>query len=292
MKSRGSVSSVRKGASINLANIPTRMTFPRGSRQDREFILNEHVQRLSAQQELLYASDRHALLLIFQGMDAAGKDSAIKHIMSGVNPQGCQVHSFKPPCPDDLQHDFLWRAQRYLPERGQIGIFNRSYYEEVLVVRVHQELLIDEGICDPTSVKHTLWHQRYRSIHNLEQHLHRNGTTIIKFFLHVSRDEQRKRFLARLDDKKKNWKFALSDIEERQHWEQYIKAYEACLPATSTHASPWYIVPADHKDSAHLMVSSIILSTLERLKMAYPEMNEEQNRLMLSIRRKLEQSDI
>jgi polyphosphate kinase 2 (PPK2 family) len=171
-------------------------------------------------------------------------------------------------------------------------IFNRSYYEEVLVVRVHQELLIDEEICDPTSVKHAFWHRRYRSIHNLEQHLHRNGTTIIKFFLHVSRDEQRKRFLARLDDKKKNWKFALSDIEERQHWDQYMQAYEACLQATSTHASPWYIVPADHKDSARLMVSSIILSTLERLKMRYPEMNEEQNRMMLSIRRKLEQSDI
>lgn len=292
MKSREAVGIVRKGASINLAHIPTSMTFPPASQQDKEAILREHVQRLSTQQELLYATGRHALLLIFQGMDAAGKDSAIKHIMSGVNPQGCQVHSFKPPCPDDLQHDFLWRALRYLPERGQIGIFNRSYYEEVLVVRVHRQLLTNEGWPDQGKVESTFWHQRYRSIRDLERHLHRNGTKIIKFFLHVSREEQRKRFLSRLDDKKKNWKFALSDIKERRHWDHYMQAYEACLSATSTQASPWHIVPADHKDSARIMISDIILSTLRSLKMDYPEMNEDQHESMVSIRRKLEQSEI
>ena len=217
------------------------------SKEQYQELLDEHVAQLSAQQQLLYASDRHAILLIFQAMDAAGKDGAIKHVMSGVNPQGCQVFSFKHPSPAELQHDFLWRTTRDLPERGRIGIFNRSYYEEVLIVRVHPEILRGEGLPDAPRHDKTVWHDRYRSITNLERHLHGNGTRIIKFFLHLSKEEQRKRFLARIDEPEKNWKFSLADIEERKFWKQYMKAYEECLGATSTTNAPWYVVPADDK---------------------------------------------
>src|SRR5665811_1458987 len=232
---------VLEGHEVNLRKWPTNVNPVYKSKEHYQKLLGEHVERLSSLQQLLYASNQHALLLIFQAMDAAGKDGAIKHVMSGVNPQGCQVFSYKHPSPTELQHDFLWRTTRDLPERGRIGIFNRSYYEEVLIVRVHRDILIAEGI--PNAPRHdkTLWHDRYRSISNLEKHLHANGTRIIKFFLHLSKEEQRKRFLARIDEPEKNWKFSNADIEERKFWKHYMKAYEQCLGATSTGNSPWYV---------------------------------------------------
>ncbi len=230
------------------------------SKKQYRRLLEEHVEALNSLQRLHYASDRYALLLIFQGMDAAGKDGAIRHVMSGVNPQGCQVVSFKQPSADELEHDFLWRSTRRLPERGQIGIFNRSYYEEVLVVRVHPELLRRQGLAEELRDENTIWNERYRSIVDLESHLYRNGTRIIKVFLHLSKKEQRKRFLERIDEADKNWKFSLSDFHERKYWKQYVKAFEACLNATSTHHAPWYVVPADDKENARLIVSKIVES--------------------------------
>src|ERR1700689_3331770 len=221
---------VREGDEVNLKKWPTKVDPVYKSKEQYKKLLEEHVAQLSSQQQLLYASDRYALLLIFQAMDAAGKDGAIKHVMSGVNPQGCQVFSFKHPSEAELQHDFLWRTTRDLPARGRIGIFNRSYYEEVLILRVHPELLRAEALAEPGGGK-ALWHGRYRSIVNMEKHLHANGTRIVKFFLHLSKEEQRRRFLARIDDAEKNWKFSLGDIEERKFWKQYMKAYEDCLSA-------------------------------------------------------------
>ena len=258
------------------------------SKEEYQELLTSHVARLSKQQQLLYASNRHAVLLIFQAMDAAGKDGAIRHVMSGVNPQGCQVFSFKHPSPAELQHDFLWRTTRDLPERGRIGIFNRSYYEEVLIVRVHRDILASEGLADPPKDDKKLWRHRYRSIVNLEQHLHENGTRIIKFFLHLSKDEQRRRFLARIDDSERNWKFSTADIEERKFWDEYMTAYEECLSATSTSASPWYSIPADNKENARLIISQIVLDTLDGLDMSYPKVSAERHRELLSIRDSLE----
>ena len=257
------------------------------SKDHYQKLLEEHVAQLSSLQQLHYASNRYAVLLIFQAMDAAGKDGAIKHVMSGVNPQGCQVFSFKHPSPAELQHDFLWRTTRDLPERGRIGIFNRSYYEEVLIVRVHPEILRTEGIPDAPDDEKAIWRDRYRSIVDLEKHLHVNGTRIIKFFLHLSNEEQRKRFLARIDEPDKNWKFSLADIQERKFWKQYMKAYEECLTATSTGRTPWYVVPADDKENARLIVSRIVLDTLEGLKMAYPKTSAKRRRDLLSIRKQL-----
>jgi PPK2 family polyphosphate:nucleotide phosphotransferase len=228
------------------------------------------------------------VLLIFQAMDAAGKDGVIRHVMSGVNPQGCQVYSYKHPSANELQHDFLWRTTRDLPERGRIGIFNRSYYEEVLVVRVHPEILRSEGLPDPPPADKAIWHDRYRSILHMERHLHENGTRIVKFFLHLSKEEQRQRFLQRIDDPEKNWKFSQADIEERAFWPRYMKAYEKCLSATSTHEAPWFIVPADDKENARLIVSEIVLEALERLKMSYPKTGKERHRELLAIREQLE----
>jgi PPK2 family polyphosphate:nucleotide phosphotransferase len=208
-------------------------------------------------------------------MDAAGKDGIIKHVLSGINPQGCQVFSFKHPTPQELEHDFLWRTTQSLPERGRIGIFNRSYYEEVLIVRVHPEILLAENIPDLLLDKTMVWQKRYQSIVNFEQHLHRNGTRIIKFFLHLSKEEQRKRFVDRIEDTEKNWKFTTGDFEERKFWEQYMQAYEECLTATSTRNAPWYIVPADDKANARLIVSQIILDTFKNLKMTYPKTTEK-----------------
>ena len=238
-------------------------------------------------QQLLYGSDRYAVLLIFQAMDAAGKDGAIRHVMSGVNPQGCQVYSYKHPSSAELQHDFLWRTTRDLPERGRIGIFNRSYYEEVLIARVHPEILRSEGIPDAPGDDKVIWHDRYRSINNLERHFHGNGTRIVKFYLHLSKEEQRKRFIARIDEPDKNWKFGVEDVEERKFWEDYMNAYEKCLSATGTKESPWYIVPADDKKNARLIVSQIILDTLEGLKMTYPETSAARRKELRSIRRRL-----
>jgi len=257
------------------------------SKDQYQKLLEEHVAQLSSLQQLHYASNRYAVLLIFQAMDAAGKDGAIKHVMSGVNPQGCQVFSFKHPSPAELQHDFLWRTTRDLPERGRIGIFNRSYYEEVLIVRVHPEILRTEGIPDAPDDEKAIWRDRYRSIVNLERHLHVNGTRIVKFYLHLSKEEQRKRFLARIDEPEKNWKFSLADIAERKYWKQYMKAYEECLGATSTREAPWYVVPADDKENARLIVSQIILDTLEGLEMSYPKTTDERHQELLEIRKQL-----
>jgi len=278
---------VAEGDHVNLKKWPTKVDPVYESKEHYKDLLDEHVERLSAQQQLLYASNRHAVLLIFQAMDAAGKDGAIRHVMSGVNPQGCQVFSFRHPSPAELQHDFLWRTTRDLPERGRIGIFNRSYFEEVLIVRVHREILLGEGLSDAPRDDKALWHDRYRSIVDLERHLHCNGTRIIKFFLHLSKEEQRKRFLARIDEPEKNWKFSLADIEERKFWKHYMKAYEECLGATSTGDAPWYIVPADDKENARLIVSQIVLDTLDELEMAYPKTDEARRNELLAIRERL-----
>jgi len=274
---------VRPGEKVKLKEWPT-MVKPFCKLKKRyQKLLGKHVEEMSALQQLHYASNRYALLLIFQGMDAAGKDGAIRHVMSGVNPAGCQVWSFKQPSADELEHDFLWRTTFRLPERGQIGVFNRSYYEEVLVVRVHPEILRSQGLPEELRDKKTLWEKRYRSIVDLESHLYRNGTRIVKVFLHLSREEQRKRFLERIDEPDKNWKFSLADIHERKYWKQYMKAYEACLSATSTDHAPWYVVPADDKDNARLIVSQIVLDTLHELKMAYPKTTAKRRRELKAI---------
>jgi PPK2 family polyphosphate:nucleotide phosphotransferase len=250
-------------------------------------LLEEHVAKLSSLQERHYASNRYALLLIFQAMDAAGKDGAIRHVMSGVNPQGCQVYSFKHPSPTELQHDFLWRTTRDLPERGHIGIFNRSYYEEVLIARVHPQILRTEALPDAELKDRKICAGRYRSIVELEQHLQRNGTRIVKFFLHLSKEEQRKRFLARIEEPEKNWKFSLADIQERGFWKEYMKAYEHCLGETSTDTAPWYIVPADDKLNTRLIISQVVLDTLERLGPAFPTVDAKRRRELQAIRRRL-----
>jgi len=278
---------VRPGAKVKLKEWPTRVKPFYKSKKRYQKLLEKHVEALSALQHLHYASSRQALLLIFQGMDAGGKDGAIRHVMSGVNPQGCEVFGFKQPSAEELEHDFLWRTTRHLPERGRIGIFNRSYYEEVLIVRVHPEILRSQGLSEELRDEKTIWKERYRSIVDLEEHLHRNGTRIIKFFLHLSKDEQRKRLLERIDKPAKNWKFSLTDIGERKLWDHYRKAYEACLSATSTASAPWYVVPADYKKNARLIISQIILDTLKQLRMSYPEANKARRKELKSIRKQL-----
>jgi PPK2 family polyphosphate:nucleotide phosphotransferase len=278
---------VREGETVRLKKWPTRVKPFYRSKPDYEQLLARHISGLSALQNVLYAHGRYALLLIFQAMDAAGKDGAIKHVMSGVNPQGCQVFSFKHPSSQELDHDFLWRATRCLPERGRIGIFNRSYYEEVLIVRVHPEILRGEGLPDEAIDDRKLWTHRYRSILDLEKHLHRNGTRIVKFFLHLSKEEQRRRFLARIDDPDKNWKFSRADLAERGYWTKYMNAYEACLSATSTRRAPWYIVPADDKENARLIISQVILDTLSDLKLHYPKTSPARRKELRAIRRQL-----
>ena len=249
--------------------------------------LTAGIEVLAHLQDMLYAQDKWALLLIFQAMDAAGKDGAIRHVMSGINPQGCQVFSFKHPSATELDHDFLWRTTQALPERGRIGIFNRSYYEEVLIVRVHPEILRAQRIPDELVDDQTIWQERYRSIVDLEDHLHRNGTRIVKFFLHLSEEEQRKRFLERIDEPDKNWKFSLADIEERKCWKQYMQAYEQCLSATSTRNAPWYVVPADDKENARLIIAQIILDAFKALDLAYPKPSAEHLRELQLIRKQL-----
>jgi len=269
---------------VDLEKWPTKIKPLYQSTEQHETLLSDFKHDLSTQQGLLYASDTYSLLVIFQAMDAAGKDSVIKHVMSGVNPQGCEVFSFKHPSAEDLDHDFLWNAVRKLPERGRIGIFNRSYYEEVLIVRVHPEILKAQRIPSVLLKPGTVWRDRYRSIVNLEEHLHRNGTRIVKFFLHLSKEEQRKRFLKRIDDPEKNWKFSVDDLTERKFWKEYMKAYEACLSATSTRDAPWYIVPADDKGNAQLIVSRILVDTLKQLRMNYPKTSSERVRELRAIR--------
>jgi PPK2 family polyphosphate:nucleotide phosphotransferase len=278
---------VREGDEVDLEKWPTKVDPVYKSKEQYQKLLEEHVAQLSLQQQLLYSTNRHAILMIFQAMDAAGKDGAIRHVMSGVNPQGCQVFSFKHPSAAELEHDFLWRTSRDLPERGRIGIFNRSYYEEVLIVRVHPEILLGEGLPDTPHDDKKVWHDRYRSIADLEKHLHVNGTRIVKFFLHLSKEEQRKRFLERIDEPEKNWKFSLADIEERKFWKHYMTAYGECLSATSTRDAPWYVVPADDKDNARLIVSKIVLDTFEGLEMAYPKTSAKREQELQSIREQL-----
>jgi PPK2 family polyphosphate:nucleotide phosphotransferase len=278
---------VQPGDKVQLSEWPTIVKPFCKSKKEYHELLGEHVQELSALQQLYYASNRYALLLIFQGMDSAGKDGAIRHVMSGVNPQGCEVFGFKQPSADELEHDFLWRTTRCLPERGRIGIFNRSYYEEVLVVRVHPELLRGEGLSAKLRDEKDFWEKRYRSIVDFEEHLHRNGTRIVKVFLHLSKDEQRKRFLERIDEPDKNWKFSLADIHERKYWKDYMQAYETCLKATSTPHAPWYVVPADDKENARLIVSQIVLDALSDLKMAYPKTTPKRRQELKSIRKLL-----
>ena len=278
---------VQEGEQVDLKKWPTRVKPAYKSKKKYKKYLKKYVKELSELQRLHYASNRYAVLLIFQAMDAAGKDGAIRHVMSGVNPQGCQVFSFKHPSAKELEHDFLWRATRDLPERGRIGIFNRSYYEEVLIVRVHPEILRGQGLPDALLDDKTIWQDRYRSIVDQENHLYRNGTRIIKFFLHLSKEEQRKRFLDRIDEVDKNWKFSQGDIEERGFWKQYMQAYEACLSATSTKIAPWYVVPADDKKNARLIISRIILDAFKALKMRYPATDAKRREELLSIRQHL-----
>jgi PPK2 family polyphosphate:nucleotide phosphotransferase len=279
---------VRGGKKIDLDEWPTRVKPVYASKEEYNEILAEHVIKLRDEQSLLYASNQYSVLLIFQAMDAAGKDSAIKHVMSGVNPQGCEVHSFKHPSAEELEHDFLWKATRLLPERGKIGIFNRSYYEEVLIVRVHPEILKSQNLPRELLDDHAIWQERYRSIVNLEEHLHRSGTRVVKFFLHLSKEEQRKRFLKRIDTPDKNWKLSLPDIEERGFWKQYMKVYQECLRETSTATAPWYVVPADDKETAQLIVSRVVLDTLKDLKMEYPKTDATRRKELEEIRKRLE----
>ena len=278
---------VPPGKNVALKKWPTKVKPICKSKKHYKKLLENQVEELHDLQRLHYASNRHALLLIFQAMDAAGKDGAIRHVMSGVNPQGCQVFSFQQPSAEELDHDFLWRTTRRLPERGRIGIFNRSYYEEVLIVRVHPELLAKQRLPQDLPDAKTIWLDRYRSIVDLEAHLHRNGTRIIKFFLHLSKDEQAERFRDRIDEPVKNWKFSLADVTERKSWPLYMQAYEQALGATSTADSPWYIVPADDKKNARLIVSQIILDAFHEIPMAYPKTTDERRKELQEIRSQL-----
>ncbi len=248
--------------------------------------LQSGVTALAELQDVLYAHDRWSLLLIFQAMDAAGKDGTIKHVMSGVNPQGCQVFSFKAPSSEDLDHDFLWRCLRQLPERGRIGIFNRSYYEDTLVVRVHPELLAAQKLPAKFFTKH-IWEDRFHDIRAFERYLHRNGTAVVKFFLHVSKEEQQKRFLERLDNPNKNWKFSANDAKERGYWDDYMEAYEETIRETATEDSPWYVVPADNKWFTRVVVAAAIIDTLDTMKLAYPKVTPAKRRELAQVRKVL-----
>jgi len=278
---------VRPGHKVHLKDWDPANTLDWKDRDAAEAKLAKDVGRLAELQEVLYAQDRWSLLLVFQAMDAAGKDGAIKHVMSGINPQGCQVVSFKGPSSEDLDHDFLWRCQKHLPERGRIGIFNRSWYEEMLVVRVHPEILASQRM--PTElVGDKIWQQRAESITDMEKHLSRNGTRIVKFYLHVSPDEQKRRFLERIDKPEKNWKFSPSDAVERTHWKEYRKAYEHVLSTTSTEHSPWYVIPADHKWFTRMAVAHIVVNTLEGMDLKFPKVDKNRLKTLLETRKILE----
>jgi PPK2 family polyphosphate:nucleotide phosphotransferase len=277
---------VAQGERVNLRRWPTLIKPIYQGKKHYKDLLAEQVDALSALQKLFFASDRHALLVIFQAMDAAGKDGVIRHVMSGVDPQGCKVVAFKPPSNDELHHDFLWRAACDLPGRGRIGIYNRSYYEEVLITRVHPDRLKEEGLKGSP----TLWRDRFRSIVDFERHLTANGTIVVKFYLHLSKREQCDRFLARIDEPSKNWKLDIADVEERTYWKDYRRAYEKCLSATNTADCPWYVIPADDKPNARLIVSAIILDTLKSLKLAYPRVSKKKREELFGMRKKLARS--
>jgi PPK2 family polyphosphate:nucleotide phosphotransferase len=278
---------VEDGKDFRLKDFDPRETLGLKSKEHAQERLERGIARLEKLQEKLFAQDRWAILLILQAMDAAGKDSTIKHVMSGVNPQGCQVHSYKTPSAEELDHDFLWRTSRSLPERGQIGIFNRSYYEEVLVVRVHPELLAREKVPAPL-LSNDVWKKRFEDINAFEHYLSRNGILVLKFFLHISKKEQKQRFLERLEDPDKNWKFSMSDALERRHWGDYMNAYEEMIRNTSTRHAPWYIVPADHKWFARLVVAEATISALENLNLAFPKMDSAKRKELRSARAALE----
>jgi PPK2 family polyphosphate:nucleotide phosphotransferase len=277
---------VKPGAKIKLKDFDSSYTGKFNSREEAAAKLEKDVARLRKYQDILYAGNTYALLIIFQAMDAAGKDSAIKHVMSGVNPQGTQVFSFKAPSPEELDHDYLWRCNKALPERGRIGIFNRSYYEEVLVVRVHPEILNSEQL--PQECLKGIWNTRFEQINNFERHLVQNGIHVLKFYLNVSKEEQRKRFLARIDTPEKNWKFSLADAKERGHWDDYMKAYEDAFRSTSTKWAPWYVIPADNKWFTHVAVADLIIAKLRSLKLAYPTVSEQHLQELLIAKEALE----
>jgi PPK2 family polyphosphate:nucleotide phosphotransferase len=278
---------VTNGGKFRLKDFDPAATGGLKSKAEAEEWLQKGVALLSEFQEKLYADDHRALLLIFQGMDGAGKDGAIKHVMSGVNPQGVQVYSFKAPSAEELDHDFLWRTTRCLPERGRIGIFNRSYYEETLVVRVHPELLAKQRI-PPALVTKSIWKERFEDINALERYLTRNGIAVLKFFLHISKEEQRKRFLKRLDDREKHWKFSPGDVHERQFWNAYMEAYEDMIRHTATPDAPWYVIPADNKWFARMTVAAAIVDTLEDLKLSFPQVTAAERKALAAQRALLE----
>jgi PPK2 family polyphosphate:nucleotide phosphotransferase len=278
---------VGEGSRVDLEKFPTDVSALYRSGGEYREALEKKIEKIDEAQQLLYASGKWSVLFILQAMDAAGKDSAIRHVFSGINPQGCSVHSFKTPSSGELAHDFLWRTTCLMPERGRIGIFNRSYYEEVLVVRVHPEYLANENLPESLADEKRLWRQRYASIGAFEHHMAQCGTKIAKIFLHVSRQEQKKRLLARIDDPAKNWKFSDADLAERALWRKYERAYEECLSATSTAEAPWYVVPADDKKNAHLLVAEIVRETLKSLKMRYPEVSEDRKAELAVLREKL-----
>jgi PPK2 family polyphosphate:nucleotide phosphotransferase len=279
---------VKPGKKFRLKDRDSADTGGLESKKEGKSRLEKGVKRLRELQERLYAQDCYSLLLVFQAMDAAGKDSTIEHVMSGINPQGCQVYSFKQPSAEELDHDFLWRTNRCLPERGRIGIFNRSYYEEVLIVRVH-ETILDGQRLPHRLVTPGIWKERYQDINEMERHLARNGTIIRKFFLNVSKEEQKRRFLARLDEPEKNWKFSVADAKERQHWDRYMEAYEDAIEATSTDEAPWYVIPADHKWFMRMAVAEVIVETLESLDLEFPVLSDEKRNELAQARKLLEE---
>ena len=279
---------VGNGQDFRLKDYETKASFGLGS--EGKSLVKETLQigvdALSAMQDILYAQDKWSLLVIFQAMDAAGKDGAIKHVMSGVNPQGCQVTSFKAPSSEELDHDFLWRCQKHLPERGRIGIFNRSYYEEVLVVRVHEQILMNQKLPEKL-ITTSIWEDRFEDIRNYEKYLNRNGTVVIKFFLNVSKEEQKERFIERIDDADKNWKFSVGDVKERGHWDDYMHAYEELIQHTSTEKSPWYVIPADDKYYARIAIASAIITALDELDLEYPTVSDEQIAALQAVKKSL-----
>jgi len=279
---------IKEDKKIDLNKISTKTTPYYKSKKEYKKILKKQIKQMSELQQVHYASNKYSLLIIFQAMDAAGKDSTIRHVMSGINPQGCQVFSFKQPSKEELDHDFLWRTNKSLPEKGRIGIFNRSYYEEVLVVKVHPELLKYQDLPDEIINSKKLWEDRYLSINNLEKHLYQNGTVIIKFFLNVSKEEQKNRFISRIKESSKNWKFSMSDVQERKYWDDYMKAYEMCINNTSKSHAPWYIIPADDKKNARLIVSQVIIDTFKKLDIAYPKTSKDHVKKMEDILKYLE----
>ncbi len=279
----------RKDDKINLSKIETDFIGGPDSKEEGKELLEKNIKKMSELQEKLYAQDKYSLLLIFQAMDAAGKDSAIKHVMSGLNPQGTQVFSFKQPSTEELNHDYMWRTSKSLPERGRIGIFNRSYYEEVLIVRVHN--LIKSEKIPAEFITKNIWEERFNQIRNFEKYLYENGTYILKFYLNVSKEEQAKRFLERIDDPAKNWKFSAGDLTEREYWNDYMKCYEEAISATSTKFAPWYIIPADKKWFTRLAISDVIIETMKNMDLKYPEVSGEQKKNLEICKDKLLKKD-